>query len=338
MAQYKVTYKSGNVQIQNLPQSTVTALRGIGAKVEPYTPTSSQAPKVTKKVESIIETVKSNKVKLSPLVSSHIKAIERGLIIVPSWFNNNIAWVKSGVISERDFLIALDEVKEISKEQEAIEMQNISSPVNIEPIIVKKPDDKARIKVKQDDIITPFGIIPKESLKPYTPSQNMQKPNQQNCGMWDLECKFEEGVKFISETFEKTGEDVNLFLENEGKKQEKAWQDYDNTIKNLQSSAEQFGSDVIENVTDIGKGAEDFVENVGTEFGKATQSTAEFFGDIGKGAEDFVENIAKGGAKIIDDVTSGAEDLGKGFGDFNRNILIVGGLGVGALLLIGMKK
>jgi len=298
-------------------------------------------------------TTSKPKVTLSSSTLLQIKSIEKGWIKVPSWFKNNVAWVKEGKISESEFNRGLQSaITQANKSRVTKPIQNtpITVPVNTTPVIesipevVKKDCGWFGEKCAFDGVTKAFDeagkgldVFVKEEQKKQEDSwkwfnTGVKETQDGIANFFENEgIKQQETITYVEKTFEDTGKGITTFFENEGIKQEQAWKDFDENIKNIQSSADQFGSDVITNVTDIGKGAEEFVGGIGagiTQFGEDVQTN---IGALGTGLDQFGKDLQTNVAGIGE----GFDQFGK---DMQKNIMILGAVGLGAVVLMGMKK
>jgi len=326
------------------------------------------------KKPSRVFTTSKPKVTLSSSTLLQIKSIEKGWIKVPSWFKNNVAWVKEGKISESEFNRGLQSaITQANKNRVTKPIQNtpMSVPVNTTPVIesipevVKKDCGWFGEKCAFDGVTKAFDEAGK-GLDVFVKEEQKKQDASWN---W-----FNTGVK-------ETQDGIANFFENEGKKQKESWQDLDDsvestknwvdsgikwfqggielerqkqeqTLQDLSDNADQLrkdteqklkdlqdaGNSVITVITDGAQNLGDFANDVNTninnlggglvQFGEDIQTN---IGALGTGLDQFGKDLQTNVAGIGE----GLDQFGK---DMQRNIMIIGAVGLGAVVLMGMKK
>ena len=337
---------------------------------KPKTSTIDRRREILKKLNAN----KSKKVTLSSSTLLQIKSIEKGWIKVPSWFKNNVAWVKSGKISESEFNSGLQSaITQANKNRVTKPIQNTptSVPVNTTPVIesipevVKKDCGWFGEKCAFDGVTKAFDEAGK-GLDVFVKEEQKKQDASWN---W-----FNTGVK-------ETQDGIANFFENEGKKQKESWQDLDDsvestkswvdsgikwfqggielerqkqekTLQDLSDNADQLrkdteqklkdlqdaGNSVITVITDGAQNLGDFANDVNTninnlggglvQFGEDVQTN---IGALGTGLDQFGKDLQTNVAGIGE----GLDQFGK---DMQKNIMILGAVGLGAVVLMGMRK
>jgi hypothetical protein len=305
----------------------------------------------TKKSQSVF--APKDSIKLSKGTLTQINAIEKGWIKVPSWFKNNITWVKQGKISESEFNSGLQSAINAyhkSNVKPSTNTQNIASPVNIEPVIVESPQVSTVRVLGENELPTMTGKILLDSYIPFEPSsQNMQKPSQKECGYWDVQCKIDQGIHWVQggieieqKKQEQTVNDIINYpaqlqkqLDDELKKiddwQKEQGRLRDEAFANALENAQLGVDGIITGVSDLGGNITGAFDEFGagiTQFGEDVQTN---IGALGTGLNQFGKDLQTNVAGIGE----GLDQFGK---DMQKNMLIIGAVGLGAVVLMGMRK
>ena len=316
---------------------------------KPKTSTIDRRREILKKLNAN----KSKKVTLSSSTLLQIKSIEKGWIKVPSWFKNNVEWVKQGKISESEFNRGLQSaITQANQNRVTKPIQNtpMSVPVNTTPVIESIPE-----VVKKD------------------------------CGWFGEKCAFDG----VTKAFDEAGKGLDVFVKEEQKKQEDSWKWFNTGVKETQDGIANFFEnegikqqetikDIIDYPAQVQKrldeelkkiddwqkeqgrlrdeafsnalenaqlGVDGIITGVSDLGGDITGAFDEFGAGITQFGEDVQTNIGALGTGLNQfgkDLQTNVAGIGEGldqFGkDMQKNIMILGAVGLGAVVLMGMKK
>ena len=316
---------------------------------KPKTSTIDRRREILKKLNAN----KSKKVTLSSSTLLQIKSIEKGWIKVPSWFKNNVAWVKSGKISESEFNSGLQSaITQANKNRVTKPIQNTptSVPVNTTPVIESIPE-----VVKKD------------------------------CGWFGEKCAFDG----VTKAFDEAGKGLDVFVKEEQKKQEDSWKWFNTGVKETQDGIANFFEnegikqqetikDIIDYPAQVQKRLDEELKKIDDWQKEQGRLRDEAFANALENAQLGVDGIITGVSDLGGDITGAFDEFGAGitqfgtdvstnigalgtgldqfgkdlqtnvagigegldqFGkDMQKNIMILGAVGLGAVVLMGMKK
>ena len=298
-------------------------------------------------------TTSKPKVTLSSSTLLQIKSIEKGWIKVPSWFKNNVAWVKEGKISESEFNSGLQSaITQANKNRVTKPIQNTptSVPVNTTPVIESIPE-----VVKKD------------------------------CGWFGEKCAFDG----VTKAFDEAGKGLDVFVKEEQKKQEDSWKWFNTGVKETQDGIANFFEnegikqqetikDIIDYPAQVQKRLDEELKKIDDWQKEQGRLRDEAFSNALENAQLGVDGIITGVSDLGGDITGAFDEFGAGitqfgtdvstnigalgtgldqfgkdlqtnvagigegldqFGkDMQKNIMILGAVGLGAVVLMGMKK
>ena len=352
---------------------------------KPKTSTIDRRREILKKLNAN----KSKKVTLSSSTLLQIKSIEKGWIKVPSWFKNNVEWVKQGKISESEFNRGLQSaITQANQNRVTKPIQNTptSVPVNTTPVIesipevVKKDCGWFGEKCAFDGVTKAFDEAGK-GLDVFVKEEQKKQDASWN---W-----FNTGVK-------ETQDGIANFFENEGKKQKESWQALDDSVESTknwvdsgiiwfeggieieQKKQEQTVNDIINYPAQLQKQLDDKLKKIDVWQKEQGRLRDEAFSNALENAQLGVDGIITGVSDLGGDITGAFDEFGAGitqfgtdvstnigalgtgldqfgkdlqtnvagigegldqFGkDMQKNIMILGVVGLGAVVLMGMRK
>jgi hypothetical protein len=153
----------------------------------------------------------------------------------------------------------------------------------------------------------------------------------------DEQKKQDDSWKWFNDGVRETQDNIANFFENEGIKQQE-------TIEWIQGGIEEKQNEIDSGVTWIQGGIdekfEEFEKGVNWVQGgidEGLRSVGDSVESISKGTSEFFGDFVKSGQEFVSEVIDIPKDLKKGADDFNRNLLIIGAVGLGAVVLLGRK-
>lgn len=161
--------------------------------------------------------------------------------------------------------------------------------------------------------------------------------------------KQDESWKWFNDGIQETQDGIAEFFEDEGKKQQETIKDIQDSID---SSVEWIQGGIEEKQQEIDSGIEWIQGGIDEKFeefekgvswvqdgiDESLRSVGDGIGDISTGASKFFGDFVKGGQVFVKDIIDIPKDLKKGADDFNRNLLIIGAVGLGAVILVSRKE
>jgi hypothetical protein len=257
------------------------------------------------KKPSRVFTTSKPKVTLSSSTLLQIKSIEKGWIKIPSWFKNNVAWVKEGKISESEFNRGLQSaITQANKNRVTKPIQNtpISVPVNTTPVIESIPE-----VVKKD------------------------------CGWFGEKCAFDG----VTKAFDEAGKGLDVFVKEEQKKQEDSWNWFNTGVKETQDGIANFFEnegikqqetikDIIDYPAQVQKRLDEELKKIDDWQKEQGRLRDEAFSNALENAQLGVDGIITGVSDLGGDITGAFDEFGAGITQFGTDVSTnIGALGTG---------
>ena len=236
---------------------------------KPKTSTIDRRREIMKKLNAN----KSKKVTLSSSTLLQIKSIEKGWIKVPSWFKNNVAWVKEGKISESEFNSGLQSaITQANKNRVTKPIQKAITSTVVTPTKIDKRINETFVVLRNGKLVKTLRNPMGSTIDSYERSSSysiMKKSDydkrnrasrpirntpisvpvnttpviesipevvKKDCGWFGEKCAFDG----VTKAFDEAGKGLDVFVKEEQKKQDASWNWFNTGVKETQDGIANF--------------------------------------------------------------------------------------------------